>query len=220
MVWEVCEYVCLCVRQEEKVRLWFSSKTGKCWSKLTSQIPDSWIQRWPNFTQCRCVIYAFMSLLTVCVSVYVCVRQQQANVVVLLSKEVIRGELLWRYNYISGFFSCSGCVFPGGLFFLPFTDSCEELRLTHLTMFRQRRTAPTGRGRSLVCPMMSVFGEDECVGLVGGLDESSKGKEECMCGGGNTRSPTEMLNSITQWKREEDSLQGWRKRSTFNLGAN
>lgn len=44
--------------------------------------------------------------------------------------------------------------------------------------------------------MTSVFGEDECVGG-GGLDESGGEEEKSMCGGGNMRSPTEMLNSIT-----------------------
>lgn len=86
-------------------------------------------------------------------------------------------------------------------FFLPFLDLCQEQRLTHFVLYRQNRTAPTGRGRSLVCRMMSVFGEDECVsgggGREGGVDESGRGEEKSMCGGGNTRSPTEMLNSIT-----------------------
>lgn len=86
-------------------------------------------------------------------------------------------------------------------------------------LYRQNRTAPTDRGKSLVCQMMSVFGEDDCVGG-GGLDESGRGKEKSMCGGGNTGSPTEMLNSVTDGKRRKITLyKEEEKRSTFNLCA-
>lgn len=86
-------------------------------------------------------------------------------------------------------------------------------------LYRQNRAAPTDRGKSLVCRMMSVFGEDDCVGS-GGLDESGRGKERSMCGGGSTRSPTEMLNSVADRTRRKITLyKVEEKRSTFNLHA-
>ena len=95
---------------------------------------------------------------------------------------------------------------------------------THFTVYRQNRAAPTGRRKELgLLNDVSVWRGWVCwwrwwwwwwwrwgVGWVWRRGRRS------MCGGGNTRSPTEMLNSITDWKeREEDSLQGWRK--TFHF---
>lgn len=45
--------------------------------------------------------------------------------------------------------------------------------------------------------MMSVFGEDECDGGGGGGGVTWVWENKSLCGGGNMRSPTEMLNSFT-----------------------
>lgn len=56
--------------------------------------------------------------------------------------------------------------------------------------------------------------------VVWGWDESGGGEEKSMCGGGKLRSPTEMLNSITEQKRRKRTLyKDEEKRSTFNLCA-
>lgn len=87
----------------------------------------------------------------------------------------MRGELQYGCNDVSALFSCSRCVFSDSLFFsLLLLDLCQEPKLTHFMVYRLNRAAPTGRGKSSVCQMMSVFGEDECDGVVGGTDESGK----------------------------------------------
>lgn len=95
-------------------------------------------------------------------------------------------------------FSSFLCVFCQPVcFFTPFHCLICVRRLTHFMLYRQKRTAPTCRGGSLVCWMMSVFGEDECVSSGGG---SVKGKRVvcvCVLVGANSRSPTELLNSVT-----------------------
>lgn len=149
----------------------------------------------------------------VCACVRVCVSYHQFNVVVLPSTgscEENCTEDVMIYHAL--FPAC----FLTACFLLPFLDLCQE---THPFQTEQNRTAPTGRGRSLVCWVMSVFGEDECVGS-GGLDESGEGEKRRVWVGGNTRSPTEMLNSITDWKRGKRTLyKDEEKRSTFNLCA-
>lgn len=129
---------------------------------------------------------------------------------------VMWGELHRGCNDISCSFSC---VFSDSLLFTPIPWFVSGDSLPHPFQTEQNRTAPTGRGRSLVCWVMSVFGEDECVGS-GGLDESGEGEKRRVWVGGNTRSPTEMLNSITDWKRGKRTLyKDEEKRSTFNLCA-
>lgn len=71
--------------------------------------------------------------------------------------------------------------------------SGAETLPSHGVQTDKNRAAPTGRGR--ICGVMSLFGEDESVGGRG-LDESSGS------GGGNARSPTEMLESITEEQRQ------------------
>lgn len=50
--------------------------------------------------------------------------------------------------------------------------SGAETHPFHAVHTEQSRTAPTGRGKSSVCRMMSVFGEDG--GGDGGVEESEK----------------------------------------------
>ncbi len=94
----------------------------------------------------------------------VCKSHHQPNVVVSLRKRSCEENCTEDVMIYRSLFPAVDVCFLTACFFLPFLDLCQELRLTHFMLYRQNRTAPTGRGRSLVCRMMSVFGEDECVG--------------------------------------------------------
>lgn len=93
-------------------------------------------------------------------------------------------------------------VFSDSLFFfLSLLDLCQELKFTRFMVYRRNRAAPTGRGKSSVCQMMSVFGEDECDDGGGGIDESGKRR---VCVEEATSNPPKRCETSLQTERERE----------------
>lgn len=65
-------------------------------------------------------------------------------------------------------------------FTLALLNLYQKFTLTHFLLYRWNRAAPTDRGKSSGCQMMSVFGEDGCDGGRGWL--MSLGREEVVWG--------------------------------------
>lgn len=97
------------------------------------------------------------------------------------------------------------CVFSDSQFFLPSHSLICVKRLTHFMQYREKRTASICREGSLVCWMMSLFGEDE---RVGGSDESCERRWAAIA-------DVKLNYRLKEREREGDSLQAWRKMFHF-----
>lgn len=198
----------MCAAKGGEIRLWFWSKTGKCWSK-TVWLFDSTDLIVPNALLSGISFFFFKHLC-------LCVSYPRYNMVVLPSKGSCEENCTEDVMIYQALFPA---CFLTACFLLSVHDLCEETHPFHAVRTKQNGATPTDRGRSLVCWVMSVFGEDECVGWWGVRWVWRWEKKSVVGDKSGTRSPTEMLNSITDRKRGNSLYKDEEKSSTFNLCA-
>lgn len=153
------------------------------------------------------MIYSFSTLLTGCRCVCV------SNVVVSLKKGHVRRTAL-RMQW------CIRCVFFWQIFFpaIAWLVSGAETHPFYAVQTVQNSPHREQRKEFSLTNDVSVWRGWVWWWWWGGVTWVWENKS--LCGGGNMRSPTEMLNSFTDWKREKRTLyKDEEKRSPFNLFA-